>query len=122
MAAQRPEPPGGIMSAALRAGARVDRGHPPPRRLNRAVRSLWDGALAVLCVVPVGTAERLITAGDAPGDKAMIEIRVDPPTRILRKGVDGVGVVGAGGGFAVGDVLPPGCSTRAEVAATPGPG
>ncbi|MDQ2106076.1 chemotaxis protein CheA, partial [Azospirillum isscasi] len=76
------------------------------RRLDRAVRSLYDGALS-LRVVPIGTLfsrlmrpirdtavlvgkeVALTTAGeDVQVDKAMIEMLVDPLTHIVRNSVD----------------------------------
>jgi two-component system, chemotaxis family, sensor kinase CheA len=76
------------------------------RRLERAVRSLYDGALS-LRVVPIGTLfsrlmrpirdtavlvgkeVALTTAGDdVQVDKAMIEMLVDPLTHIVRNSVD----------------------------------
>lgn len=76
------------------------------RRLDRTVRSLYDGALS-LRVVPIGTLfsrlmrpirdtavavgkeVTLVTAGeDVRIDKAMIEMLVDPLTHIVRNSVD----------------------------------
>ncbi|MGF7207071.1 chemotaxis protein histidine kinase CheA [Skermanella aerolata] len=76
------------------------------RRLDRAVRQLYDGAIA-LRVVPIGTLftrllrpirdtavlvgkeVALTTAGeDVQVDKAMIEMLVDPLTHIVRNSVD----------------------------------
>lgn len=76
------------------------------RRLDRTVRSLYDGALT-LRVVPIGTLfsrlmrpirdtavlvgkeVTLVTAGeDVRIDKAMIEMLVDPLTHIVRNSVD----------------------------------